>query len=174
MSFDLILGNTSRDWACGGGAPAVAITPPTPDPGMEAASRSDPAALAQATNDEIAETASLFIRLSRSKRIPPADHDAYRKFHAAWIAYSDQHARDWAQRDNLSLWNFRQIDKQFNARFKVFDTVAKTPITKPGAPGTDMVAAAPSPGHPVAVLLGTGLAIGALAWLGGQKKWRPV
>lgn len=169
MAYDLIRGRTSRDWACGAGRD-ILVSTPTPNPGMENASNLDPSALAEDTRHEIAKTTSLAIQLAKAKRLPPADYAAFKKFHRAWIAYSDQHARDWAQRDNLSLWNFRQIDKQFNARFKVFDTVAKTPITKPGAPGTDMVAAAPSPGHPLAVILGTGLAIGALAWLGGQKK----
>ena len=171
MAHDLILGDTRRNWGTG-----AAFYSPTPNPGLEDAANSDPGTLAEATRREIAKAASLVMKLSRSRRLPPADFDAYRKFHDAWITYSAQHAGNWAPRDNLNLWNLRQINRQFDARFMVFDAVAKAPIRRPDVPvpGTSLAPIAPPAGHPVAVLLGIGIGIGALAWLGGQKKWRPV
>ena len=171
MSYDLILGDTKRDWGTG-----ASFYPPTPNPGLEDASSMDPSDLAETTRHEIAKTTNLAVRLSNAKRLPPADYEVYKKSHSAWITYSGQHQGNWAPRDNLNLWNLRQINRQFNGRFMVFDAVAKTPIRRPDVPvpGTSMVPAARPAGHPVAVLLGIGIGIGALAWLGGQKKWRPV
>ena len=115
------------------------IYPPTPNPGLEDASSMDPSDLAEAVRHEIASATNLAIKLSKSKRLPPADYAAFKKFHTAWNIYSGQHSGKWTKRDNLNLWNLRQINRQFNARFKVFDTVAKTPITKPGAPSPAVV-----------------------------------
>jgi hypothetical protein len=171
MAYDLILGQTRRNWGSG-------AHPQAPDPGLDDAIRTDPSDLAEAVRHEIAKTANLATKLSRDKRIPPADFDAYQKFHSAWILYSDQHSGNWMKQDRLNLWNLREINRQFDTRFRVFDAVAKTPIKKPetpqASPGTDLAAAAPPSGHPVAVLLGVGLAIGALTWLGGQERYRPV
>jgi hypothetical protein len=172
MAYDLILGQTARDWSSSGSF----IRFPTPNPGLEDASSMDPSDMAESTRHEIARTTNLAVRLSKAKRLPPADYDAYRKFHSFWIDYSGHHSGRWAPRDNLNLWNIRQINKQFDGRFAIFDAVAKAPIKKPGlaTPGTSLATIAPPARHPVAVLLGVGLAIGALAWLGGQKKYRPV
>jgi hypothetical protein len=167
MAYDLIRGHTTRDWSTG------SVPAPTPNPGLEDAASSDPGALAESAVREIARTTNLAVKLARSKRLPPADYEAFKKFHRAWMAYHDRHAGDWAQRDNLNLWNLRQIGRQFDARFKVFDKVAQAPITVDTS-STDLAPTSRVAGHPVAVLLGAGLAIGALAWLGGQKKWRPV
>ena len=171
MAHDLILGSTKRDWGTG-----ASFYPPTPNPGLEDASSMDPSDLAEAVRHEIASATNLAIKLSKSKRLPPADYAAFKKFHTAWNIYSGQHSGKWTKRDNLNLWNLRQINRQFDARFMVFDAVAKAPIRRPDVPvpGTSLAPIAPPAGHPVAVLLGIGIGIGALAWLGGQKKWRPV
>ncbi len=169
MSYDLILGDTKRDWGTG-----ASFYPPTPNPGLEDASSMDPSDLAEAVRHEIASATNLAIKLSKSKRLPPADYAAFKKFHTAWNIYSGQHSGKWTKRDNLNLWNLRQINRQFAGRFKAFDVIASVPIKRPESPSTNMVLAGASPGHPVAVLLGAGLAIGALAWLGGQRKYRPV
>jgi len=167
MAYDLILGQTKRNWGSG-------AHPQAPDPGLDDAIRTDPSELAEATRHDIARTTNLAVRLSKAKRLPPADHDAYRQFHSTWIAYSGRHSGNWVKQDRLALWNLREINRQFDSRFKVFDTVATVPIKRPDAPGTDLATVPVPSGHPVAFLLGVGLAIGALTWLGGQKRYRPV
>ena len=169
MSYDLILGDTKRDWA----AEEPHSTLPHPQPRARRRLQIRSPHWPRPSSDEIASATNLAIRLSRSKRLPPADHDAYRKFHAAWIVYSDQHARALDTARQPQPVEPPSDQQAVQRQFKVFDTVASTPSRARG-PRHRHGAAAPSPGHPVAVLLGTGLAIGALAWLGGQKKWRPV
>ena len=78
------------------------------------------------------------------------------------------------------MWNLRELNRQFSMRFAVFDKVASTPLRRPGAPEPAELdtriafrppgSVADAVGHPWAILLGAGLTLGALTWLGGQKR----
>ena len=176
MAHDLILGTTTRDWSCGRLAPA-----PTPASGsFEETTSMDPAALAEAVRHEIATNTSRALRLHQAGRLPISDFNAYRKFHTAWIAFSGRRTGRWSAKDKLNLWNLRELNRQFSMRFAVFDKVASTPLRRPGAPEPAELdtriafrppgSVADAVGHPWAILLGAGLTLGALTWLGGQKR----
>lgn len=180
MAYDLILGNTNRDWSCG-----RLIEAPAPiSRSFETTASMDPAALAEVVRHEIATNTSLALRLHKAGRLPGSDYNAYRKFHSAWIAFSDRRAGRWAAKDRLNLWNLRELNRQFSGRFSVFDKVASTKLQRPGTPGPVELdtriafrppgSVAEAVGHPWAILLGAGLTLGALTWLGGQKRLRPV
>jgi hypothetical protein len=160
---------------------------PTPKPALETAAAANPINLAKTVQSEIARNASIAIRLRKAKRLPDAEFVTYRKFHSAWIDYWDFHKGRFRTQDNLNLWNLRELNRQFAGRFKILDDLAKTPLQRPAAPGTPQVSTtdislpfrpagsvASAVGHPWAVLLGAGLALGALTWFGGQKKYQPV
>ena len=183
MAYDLIFGTTTRDWSCGQLPPASAPASRS----FEATANMDPSALAEAVRHEIATTTSMALRLRKTKHIPDSAYHAYRKFHSAWNDYWDFHKGRFHTQDNLNLWNLRELNKQFAGRFKILDDLAKTPLKRPAAPGTPQEtttdislpfrpagSVAEAVGHPWAVLLGAGLAIGALTWFGGQKKYRTV
>ena len=180
MAYDLILGTTTRDWSCGRLAPALSSTSRS----FEATASMDPSALAEAVRHEIATNTSLALRLHKAGRLPVSDFNAYRKFHSAWIAFSDRRAGRWAVKDRLNLWNLQELNRQFASRFAVFDKVASTKLRKPGAPGPAELdtriafrppgSVAEAVGHPWAILLGAGLTLGALTWFGGQKGRQPA
>ena len=181
MAYDLALGQTSRDWSCGGRAI------PTPKPTLESAADANPIELAETVRSEIARNASLAIQLKKTKHLPDAEFAAYRKFHSAWIDYWDFHKGRFRAQDNLNLWNLRELNKQFAGRFKILDDLAKTSIKRPMAPRTPLEttteitlpsqpggSVASAVGHPWAVLLGAGLTIGVLAWQGCVRKTKKI
>ena len=181
MSYDLAFGQTTRDWSCG------AHTVPAPKPALETAAAANPIELSKTVQGEIARNANLAIRLRKAKRLPDAEFASYRKFHSTWIDYYDFHKGRFRTQDNLNLWNLRELNKQFAGRFEILNKLAKTPLTRPATPGTPQEvttdialpfrpagSVAEAVGHPWAVLIGAGLAIGALTWFGGQKKYRAV
>jgi len=176
MSYDLILGQTSRDWSCGGEMPSLtteAKKPSTPSMAVEDAEK---------VRWEIDTNANLVLRLMKAKRLPEAERLAFGKFFKKWSDYYSAHRGKFVPRDQLALWNFRKVNQQFGARLAVFETVARTPIKPPVAPSPDTSAraststalvptkppfrppgsSAPSSVRAWTVLLGAGLGIAAL------------
>jgi hypothetical protein len=164
MAYDLIFGKTSRNWSCG---THLVSTDPT---GVVTQAQVDE--LAKATNGEIVQSTNLAIKLSRSKRLPDAEKEPFKRFHGKWMAFTASRRNGCRIADALALWNFRKLNERFRSRLDVFARVATTPVGKPieAAPATAMVPAPKASAWSWAVPLWAGLAIAGLTWLGGTKK----
>ena len=175
MAYDLIRGKTSRDWSCGAHLAPV----PASKPSLEVTSNMDPNELAEIIRSEIAKNASAMIRLRRAGHLPEAELVSFRKFHATWDDYWEFHRHKFRKPDSLNLWNLREINRQFTGRIAALDKLARTPIKRPVPPKPEStaLAVAPSPvlsstssGHPWSFLLGAGITLGVLTFLGGQDR----
>ena len=164
MAYDLIFGKTSRNWSCGA---HPASTDPT---GMVTQSQVDE--LAKATNGEIVQSTNLAIKLSRSKRLPDAEKEPFKRFHGKWMAFTASRRDGCRIADALALWNFRKLNERFRSRLDVFARVAATPIRKPaGSDAAESTALAPRTSAWTWTLpLWAGIAIAGLSWLGGATK----
>lgn len=175
MAYDLIRGKTLRDWSCGAHPVPVSVSKPS----LETSASMDPNELAEITRSEIAKNASAVIRLRRAGHLPETEFVSFRKFHAAWDDYWDFHRHKFRKVDSLNLWNLREVNQQFTGRITTLDKLAKTPIKRPVPPRPENTALAvtPSPvlsstssGHPWSFLLGAGVTLGVLAFLGRQDQ----
>ena len=169
MAHDLIFGRTKRDWSCG------AHPAPAEPEGLVTQSQVDE--LAKTTNSEIIKSTNLAIKLSRSKRLPDAEKEPFKRFHKKWLAFMDSHRSGCRVEDALALWNFRKVNERFKTRFDVFAKVATTPLRKPSEPSPTEIAS-PAPRAPAwswSLPLWAGIAIAGLTWLGGAtKKLEPM
>ena len=169
MAYDLIFGKTKRNWSCGA---HPASTDPT---GVVTQAQVDE--LAKTTNDEIVKSTNLAIKLSRSKRMPEAEKEPFKRFHKKWLAFMGSRRDGCRIEDTLALWNFRKLNERFKARFDVLARVAATPLRKPAGEGsTETTALAPRiSAWTWALPLWAGIAIAGLSWLGGTtKKLTPI
>lgn len=173
MAYDLIRGKTLRDWSCG----AHPVPVPVSKPNLEVTASMDPNELAEITRSEIAKNASAVIRLRRAGRLPETELVLFRKFHSAWDDYWEFHQHKFRKPDNLNLWNLREINRQFTGRIATLNNLTKTPIKRPEPPkleSTTLTTLPPSSiassGHPWSFLLGAGVALGILTFLGGQDR----
>ena len=164
MSYDLIFGKTKRDWSCG-------AHPASTDP-VGVVTQAQVNELARNTNSEIVRTTNLAIKLSRSKRMPDAEKEPFKKFHKKWLSFMDSHKRGCRVEDALALWNFRKLNERFKSRFDLLAKMASTPVGKPMEPAPAEIKT-PAPRASAwswAVPLWAGLAIAGLTWLGGTTK----
>ena len=164
MAYDLIFGKTGRDWSCGA---HPASTDPT---GVVTQAQVDE--LAKSTNGEIVKSTNLAIKLSRSKRMPEAEKEPFKRFHKKWLAFTGSRKDGCRIADALALWNFRKLNERFKARFDVLARVAATPLRKPAGEGSaEATALAPRiSAWTWALPLWAGIAIAGLSWLGGNPK----
>lgn len=177
MSYDLVLGKTSRDWSCGSGPVAIAPSPvPVPASGIETIAAMNPTTLAINTRNEIARCANTIMSLKRASRLPEAEFVAYRKFHSKWIDFWDFHSGKFRSQDLLNLWNLREINRQFIARVKILGKLAQTPIKRPVSPSGPLekiteTSLTPVTKGPSWLFWGISSAlVGILSFLGGRQK----
>jgi len=164
MAYDLIFGKTKRNWSCGA---HPASTDPT---GVVTQAQVDE--LAKSTNGEIVKSTNLAIKLSRSKRMPEAEKEPFKRFHKKWLDFTASRKDGCRIADALALWNFRKLNERFKARFDVLARVAATPIRKPAEEGSAETAALVprTSAWTWALPLWAGIAIAGLSWLGGTTK----
>jgi hypothetical protein len=164
MAYDLIFGRTKRNWSCGA---HPASTDPT---GVVTQAQVDE--LAKTTNGEIVKSTNLAIKLSRSKRMPEAEKEPFKRFHKKWLSFTGSRRDGCRIEDALALWNFRKLNERFKARFDVLARVAATPIRKPAGEGSaETTALVPKiSAWTWALPLWAGIAIAGLSWLGGNSK----
>ena len=175
MAYDLLRGKTPRDWSCGAHPAPVPVSKPS----LETSASMDPNELAEITRAEIAKNASAVIRLRRAGRLPDAELVSFRKFHSTWNDYWEFHRHKFRKVDSLNLWNLHEINQQFTRRIVALDKLARTPIKRPAPPKPESTALAVAPppvvsstssGHPWSFLLGAGVTLGILTYLGGQDR----
>ena len=164
MAYDLIFGKTKRDWSCG-------AHPTSTDP-TGVATQAQVDELAKNTNREIIRSTNLAIKLSRSKRMPEAEKEPFKRFHKKWLAFMENRRNGYRVEDALALWNFRKLNERFRTRFDVLAKVAATPIRKPTeTTATETTALVPRTSAWTWMLpLWAGIAITGLTWLSGNSK----
>jgi hypothetical protein len=177
MAYDLILGQTSRDWSIGNSSmcgSSYALDPGTSsfDQNAREYLTKDSVALGKAARDEIDKNTREAIRLTNDKRLPEVDRKAFGAFFKKWLAFNESKKGKFVGSDYVAILNFREANKRFTERLAVFAQLAAIPLKTPVAPlpsSTAMTVPAPAkvkpPAFPWGFLMGLSLGLVGLKML---------
>jgi hypothetical protein len=130
MAYDLIFGKTRRNWGCG----ALISLPPSEfqqQMARDSIAKIEVDKLGKLVRDEIQKNFNAILALHANGRIPEADRKAFGPFLKKWIDFGLDRNGKFQAADIVPLKNFREANKRFSERLKVFSQVASTPLKQP-------------------------------------------
>lgn len=149
MAYDLLLGNTTRDWSCG-----IALYSTPAKRGERVLAAIEVRDLGKLVETEIQQNFREIVRLQTAKKMPVDLRRSFKPLLSRWQDFSRPKNGKFVEADYLELVNFRDENRLFTQKL-----AALTPAA------TSIPAATSAPTTPPPALKTAALAIGGAASL---------